>query len=261
MATLIHPDLWNSAHRPIYYRVPYTGYKFSDVQNASGDASLNVGAGTVALTTVGQRVYVTSGIYMGDWVVVSGSGNYLRISAPYLGPATVPNQAVRLAVTVNAALYAGYQSPHEGYADHPYRKLADISHPADFGGEAKIDVSGFIRGMFTDVRPPKLGADFTMSVPFILYLTGDPIHYQFRYAINGTLPHSTLAGFDADYAVLNAQTPIHFTNGVTYYSMIWPDTSIYGEHVVNVMGVDGTGLSSVSLGIGFDTIGGTFTVG
>jgi len=27
------------------------------------------------------------------------------------------------------------------------------------------------------------------------------------------------------------------------------------------MGVDGTGLSSVSLGIGFDTIGGTFTVG
>lgn len=262
MANLIHPDLWNSAYRPIFYRWPYPAYKFNDVQNAGGFASINVGTFVIGLTTVGQKAFITGGIYAGDCTVRGSSGNYLIVSKPYIGPSTTPPQAIRLAQTFTADFYVGYQSSHEGYSDHPYRRVAQIQHPAQNGGEAKVDVSGYIQAAFGEVKPPRIGADFTMSMPFRLIPTiGGPYAQFDRYAIRGTLPHSALSAFDSNYSALNAQTPIHFNNGVTIYSMIWPDTSIHGEHIVNVLGVSGTGGSTVSLGVGFDTISGTFTVG
>jgi len=254
---MTHPALWNSAHRPIYYVYPYPAYSYSNVFTASGYAAFDVGAPVVALSRIGQKVYIASGIYAGDWVILGFVGTTVVTNATYTA---TDSDLIYMAETVNGEIWAGYASTHEGYSTYPYRKLADIQHPEQIGGSAIIDVSGFVSAAMGEVATPHLGADFAMSIPFKLIVSGESQYI--RYAVRGSLPHTYLAAFNADYAILAGADPIHFENGAVVYSMIWPDTSVHGEHIFNILGVDGAaGVQSLDNGVQFDSLLGTFIAG
>jgi len=157
---------------------------------------------------------------------------------------------------VAVELFAGYDSSHEGSADHPYRRIAEILGVPGLEGFVLFDVSSYLKSLFKKVESPRLGRDFRMSVPFDLR-TVIGVPGTTRYVLNGTFEQATLQGFDVDFAILNARTPIHFKDGTTVYTMIWPDTSVFGEHLFNVLGTEGEGNIG---GVGFDEIGTTFTV-
>lgn len=253
---LIEPPLWNSAHRPIEYRYTFQSSTFNSQTASGSNTRFATTVAFIAGLTVGVRVYIPSGLYAGNWVVVETGANYFILNVGFVGSeaGTVTPMA-----NVAAQLWAGYQTAHEGYFINPHRKIADILAVPGLDGYVPINVGGFIKGLFKKVPTPNIGADFSMSVPFRLIISGGVIYPQTeRYAVNGTFEKEHLATFDAYFKILNARHPIHFSNGVCLYSMIWPDTSIHGEHIFNVAGMEGTGNYG---GLGFDALESTFTVG
>jgi hypothetical protein len=249
---LITPNTWNSVHKPIEYRVTFTSYFAISITNNGGYARFNVGSSIAALFTVGQRVYVPSGPYAGNWTVRDTAGT-VTISAPYSSSGTA---FITPLVNVSAQLWAGYQSTHEGYSDYPFRQIADIVAVPGLEGYVSIDVSGYLKSIFKKIEAPRIGADFRMSCPFRLVVSG--YSQSTFYALNGTFDQAVLQNYAAYYEILNARHPIHFANGTCIYSMLWPDTSIHGKHVFNIIGINGTGSPG---GLGFDAVGTTFTVG
>jgi hypothetical protein len=253
---MTHPALWNSAARPIYYEVAYPSYVFSNVFDAIGYAALEVGAPVVAILTVGMKVWIGSGAYAGDWIIIGIVGITIVINTDY--GATAAGD-VSVAEVVNGELWAGYQSTHAGYSVYPFRRIATIAHPPQLGGTARIDVSGYVSGALGEQVNPNIGADFGMSIPFRLIVTGES-QYD-RYAVRGSLPHTLLADFDADYAVLSQTDPVNFATSISMYSMIWPDTSVHGEHIVNVLSGVGIDITDPTAGqLAFDEVVGVFNV-
>ena len=256
---LIDPNLWNSIHRPVIYRYTFTSWAFAVVNDdGTGQAEVVVGLAWV-LFQAGSQVYIPSGIYAGNWVIESTDTNVIVLNRSYIG---TDSGTVRQITTMSAELWAGYQSTHEGYVDHPWRKIADFTGVPNMDGEIEMDVSGYLRSMFKEIQPPRMGHDFTMSVPFRLVaedpITGSPLPQTDRYGLNGTFDQVALQSYDDYHKVLNAREPIHFVDGVCVYSMIWQDTTQHGEHIFNVLGINGDGSPG---GLGFDAIGTTFTVG
>jgi len=249
---LITPNTWNSVHRPIEYRVTFNSIFVLSITDNGGYARLNVGVSYLTQFSVGQRVYIPSGTYAGNWTVREVSGT-VTISAPYSSSGTT---FVTPLSNVSAQLWAGYPSTHEGYSDYPFRQIADIVAVPGLEGFVSIDVSGYLKSIFKKIEAPRIGADFRMSCPFRLIVSGYP--QDTFYALNGTFDQSVLQNYASYYSILNARHPIHFANGTCIYSMLWPDTNIYGKHVFNIIGINGTGSPG---GLGFDSVGTTFTVG
>ena len=246
------PNKWNSVHRPIVYKFSNVSIFALSITDNGGFARFNVGASYISQFSVGQRVYIASGTYQGNWTVTDATGT-VTLNAPYSTSGT----AFLIPLTnITAQLWAGYQATHEGYADYPFKKIADIVAVPNLTGTTDIDVSGYLVSIFKKIEAPRIGADFRMSVPFRLVVSGYP--QTTYYALNGTFPQDQLQAFDSNFAILNARVPIHFNNGVCMYSMIWPDTATDGEHIFNIVGMHGTGSPG---GLGFDAIGTTFTVG
>ena len=242
-ATLGEPDLWNSAYRPILYEHRFAGYPFTAVGASGSNSQFTVSPGDTANFSVGQRVYIASGIYAGNHSVQAIGGNYIELNVTYISGTS--GDLVPL-FNVSGTLQVGYDEnnlildPHPGHDIYPLNETyAELTAIPGLDGRAFFDVSGFIQSVFKDVVAPTIGADFSMSVPFKLDVSG--FTTVWRYAINGTFPHSDLNDLDAIYRVLNARDPIHFENGTCIYSMIWQDTSINGEHIFNIVGTHGTG--------------------
>jgi hypothetical protein len=244
MPALTDPPTWNSAHRPIDYQYDFTSYAFSSVTDAGSD-TINVFVTNVpdlANFTVGQRVYIASGVYAGNWVVVSIGGTSVVLNAPYV---STDADSMTPVFNVEAELWAGYPAlnnelnVHPGYAIYPLKKIADIVAVPGLEDYATINVSGFIKGVFKKVTEPVIGADFSMSVPFKLVVSGETANTL--YAVNGTFTSADLLTYSDSFEILNARTPIHFENGVCIYSMIWIDYSVNGRHIFNIQGTHGTG--------------------
>jgi len=245
------PNLWNSVHRPIIYVINPT-FSFASVGQIGGQAALQISPATyISAMQVGSSVVITSGIYAGTHKVVSNTSNQLRINTDFIGSGSGAGYATRLGVN----LYAGYDAAHPGFADYPYGLVASITAIRGADGNCKVDVSGFLKSVFKEIKAPRIGRDFQMSIPFALFV-GLELHTT-RYALNGTFKQDDLAAYDATGKILNAREPIHFQNGKTIYSMIWQDTAEFGEHIVNIAATQGTGNVG---GIGFLEIGTTFTI-
>ena len=203
--------------------------------------------------TTGSNCIVTSGIYTGTHKILNVTVNGVTIDTPFVSGGSGGVVSTRIPVE----LYAGYDVSHPGYNDYPYQKIADITAIRGVSGNADIDVSGFLKGVLKEVKEPRIGSDFQMSIPFQLKYAG--VLTAFGYALNGTLKQTDLATFDGDFKILNAREPIHFVNGKTIYSMIWNDTAEFGEHIVNILAINGDP-STVVGGIGYWEIGSTFLV-
>jgi len=247
------PALWNSVHRPIVYTIA-PNYIFALVGSNGGNAKLAVSPSpNGANFIVGANAIVTSGIYAGTHKVLAVVGTEVTIDTPFISNSTGGVISTR----IPCEFYAGYQVGHVGYDDYPYQKIADITAIRGISGNADVDVSGFLKGVLKEVKAPRIGRDFQMSVPFNLTVAGETV--LTRYALNGTLKQTDLANFDGNFKILNAREPIHFVNGKTIYSMIWNETAEFGEHIVNILAVNGDPASVVG-GIGYWEIGSTFIV-
>ena len=249
--SLAQPALWNSAHRPIIYTIT-PNYLFTGVNNNSGNTNLFMTSTEVAANfIVGTNCIIPSGIYAGTHRVIDVSGIVVTIDTPH----TSPSAGEVISTRVPVELYAGYDSDHPGYADYPYAKIADITAIRGIDGLCPMDVSGYIKGVLKEVKSPRVGRDFQMSVPFKMRYTG--IWRTPLFALNGVFQQADLASYNANGKILNAREPIHFKNGKTIYSMIWNETTEFGEHIVNIVATNGTGNVG---GIGFWQIGSTFIV-
>ena len=249
--SLTLPALWNSVHRPIIYTVA-PNYLFVAAAPSGTNLQLIISPSTdVANFTIGSSVIIPSGIYAGTYKVLSKGGNDIVVDGTYTSGAGGTIISTRVAVE----LYAGYDASHPGFADYPYGKVADITAIRGKDGNCKVDVSGYLQGVLKEVKEPRIGRDFQMSIPFRLVNANES--HSLRYALNGTFKQSDLATYDADGKILNAREPIHFKNGRTIYSMIWNETTEFGEHIVNIVATNGTGNVG---GIGLWEIGSTFIV-
>jgi hypothetical protein len=245
------PNLWNSVHRPIIYTFA-PEYTFVAAGNYLGNLQLIISPlSNVDNFIVGTNAIIPSGIYAGTHKVLSISGNALLLDTTYTAGAG--GTVISTRVPVN--LYAGYDAAHPGFTDYPYGLVASITAIRGADGNCKVDVSGFLKSVFKEIKAPRIGRDFQMSIPFALFV-GLESHTT-RYALNGTFKQDDLAAYDAAGKILNAREPIHFQNGKTIYSMIWQDTAEFGEHIVNIAATPGTGNVG---GIGFLEIGTTFTI-
>ncbi|MGB1318571.1 MAG: hypothetical protein ACPG5W_10205 [Flavobacteriales bacterium] len=250
---LIHPPLWNSAHRPVVYRYDHQQHYFAAVGSNGGNAQVVLSLPSNASHyTVGGSCYIPSGVYAGSHIVLSKFGNSITINTPYVSGT---NGYIAATPNVTVQLYAGYQIGHYGYNDHPFRKIADIVGITNANGYIEFRVDGYLRSIFKEIQFPRIGADFRMSSPFRLIVSGEQ---QFdRYVENGVLTALQLSSFDSNHKILNETEPVHFNNGKVVYSMIWPDTAEHGEHIFNIAGVQGSGTLD---GIGYWAIGSTFQV-
>ena len=253
MSLITVPSTWNSAHRPIVY-VLKPAYYFNSAGSDSGNLELKISpASNLANFIVGSSVIINSpSFYAGTYKILSITGTGIVLNVAYVG-----NDSGGVASTrVPVALWAGYDAAHVGYSDYPYQKIADLTAIRNAStGFCNIDVSGYIKSVLKEVKTPRIGKDFQMSVPFNIVIAGELATTY--YALNGTLTQNDLSVYDAAGKILNAREPIHFKNGKTIYSMIWPDTAEFGEHIVNIVATQGTG--SVG-GVGFDQIGTTFII-
>lgn len=250
---LTNPALWNSVHRPINYTIA-PNYIFALVGSDGGNAKLAISPLPNAENFIaGTNCIVTSGIYAGTHKILTATSTEVTIDTPFISNSSGGITSTR----IPCELYAGYDVTHQGYADYPYQKIADITAIRGIDGNAQVDVSGFLQGVLKEVKEPRIGRDFQMSIPFNLTVAGETV--VTRYALNGTLKQTDLATFDGDFKILNAREPIHFVNGKTIYSMIWSDTAEFGEHIVNILAVNGDP-STVVGGIGYWEIGSTFIV-
>jgi len=249
--SLAQPALWNSAHRPIIYTIT-PNYLFSLVTASGGKARLTIIPSLdVANFIIGSSVIIESGVYAGTHKVLAITSVTITIDTPYISDTS----GVVISTRVPVELYAGYDSDHPGYADYPYAKIADITAIRGIDGLCRMDVSGYIKGVLKEVKSPRVGRDFQMSVPFKMRYTG--IWRTPLFALNGVFQQADLAAYNANGKILNAREPIHFKNGKTIYSMIWNETTEFGEHIVNIVATNGTGNVG---GIGFWQIGSTFIV-
>jgi len=251
--SIVEPALWNSAHRPINYTIA-PNYLFAFVNSDSGNARLVISPlSNYNNFTTGSSCIVTSGAYAGTHKILNVTVNGVTIDTPFVSGGSGSVISTRIPLQ----LYIGYDVGHQGYADYPSRLAANITAIRGVNGNAEVDVSGFIKSVLKEVKEPRIGRDFQMSVPFKIVYSG--IFRSPRYALNGTLKQTDLANFDGDFKILNAREPIHFVNGKTIYSMIWNDTAEFGEHIVNILAVNGDP-STVVGGIGYWEIGSTFIV-
>jgi len=246
--SLAQPALWNSAHRPIIYTIT-PNYLFTIVGNNGGNGAF-VTADAVGFV-VGSSVIIETGTYAGTHTVLSVASGNIILNTPYISN----DSGILVATRVAVELYAGYDSDHPGYTDYPYAKIADITAIRGIDGLCHVDVSGYIKGVLKEVKKPRFGRDFQMSVPFKMRYSG--IWRTPLFALNGVFQQSDLASYNANGKILNAREPIHFKNGKTIYSMIWNETTEFGEHIVNIVATNGTGNVG---GIGFWEIGSTFIV-
>ena len=249
--SLAQPALWNSVHRPIIYTIT-PNYLFVAAAPSGTNLQLVISPATnVANFTIGSSVIIPSGIYAGTYKVLSKGANDIVVDGTYTSGAG----GTIISTRVPVELYAGYDSDHPGYADYPYAKIADITAIRGIDGLCRMDVSGYIKGVLKEVKSPRVGRDFQMSVPFKMRYTG--IWRTPLFALNGVFQQADLAAYNANGKILNAREPIHFKNGKTIYSMIWNETTEFGEHIVNIVATNGTGNVG---GIGFWQIGSTFIV-
>ena len=254
---LQEPQVWNSVHRPINYRWTFPSYSFSSVIKVGGDTRFVMPPAYTANYTVGQRVHIDTGnpiLYNSVYTVLSIGADYVVLNATYVSTAS-GNATPLSAKTVY--LYAGHtDTTHPDYANNPSRLIATIEAPTGINNYIDINVSGYLKGLFKKVTKPVIGPDWSMSTPF--HVIGDSTTYSTRYAVNGTFEHQVLNNYNADYAILNARTPIHFKDGQCIYSMIRPEYDPRGAHILNVVGMNGAANFG---GLGFDAIGITFTIG
>jgi len=249
--SIVNPALWNSAHRPIIYTIT-PDYIFVAAANSGGNLQLVISPSTdVANFTVGSSAIISTGIYIGTYKVLSKGSNDIVVDGTY----TSGSSGSIISTRVPLELYAGYESPHVGHSDYPFEKVADITAIRGVDGTCKVDVSGFIKAVLKEVKSPRIGRDFQMSVPFKIKYAG--VWRAPRYALNGVFKQADLATYDANGKILNAREPIHFKDGKTIYSMIWNETTEFGEHIVNIVAVNGTGNVG---GVGYWEIGSTFII-
>jgi hypothetical protein len=249
--SIVTPALWNSAHRPIIYTIA-PNYLFAFVNSDSGNARLVISPlPNYNNFIVGTSCIVTSGIYTGTHKILNVTVNGVTIDTPFISGGAGSVVSTRVPVE----LYAGYDVSHPGYSDYPYGLVATITAIRGVDGNCTIDVSGFLKGVLKEVKSPRFGRDFQMSIPFKLKYAG--VLTDAAYALNGTFKQADLATYDSNGKILNAREPIHFKDGKTIYSMIWNETTEFGEHIVNIVATQGTGNVG---GIGFWEIGSTFIV-
>ena len=237
MATLTIPNLWNSSHRPIIYTLDPV-FTFTAATSFSGNLEIIISpSADLASFIIGTDAVIPSGIYAGTYKILSKGGNSLRLDSVYTSGASGSVYSTRVPIVISA----GYPPGHPGESDYPYGVVAKITGVRGVDGLITFDVSGFLKGILKEVKAPRIGRDFQMSIPFDVFVNG--IIKTTRYALNGTLEQSDLATYDAAGKILNAREPIHFQNGRTIYSMIWQDTAEFGEHIVNIVATQGTGLA------------------
>jgi len=252
MAFLQPTEKWQAVHQPVIYRYTFATVSFTNVSDVYGDAGLLMP--NTSAFTVGQRVYIPTGIYQGNWTVTTiFTNNSIVVTAPYVSGTT---GNVTPLSNVSASVWAGYQVGHDGYSIYPYRKIAEFIGVAGINGEVTMDISGYLKSLFKNIGPPQLGVDLTMSFPFDVEVSGEP--RLTRYAINATIPSADLQSYTivTNPVALQIGIPPHFTDGRVMYSYI-NDTVALSQHVVNVMGASGSALIG---GIGWDAVGSTFTI-
>ncbi len=238
MATLTVPNLWNSSHRPIIYTLDPV-FTFGSAGSVGGNLELKISPSSdLASFVVGSSVIVNlPSFYAGTYTITSITATGIVLNTAYVGNDSGTVYSTRVPIEINA----GYEPGHPGESDYPYGVIANITGVRGVDGLITFDVSGFLKGILKEVKTPRIGRDFQMSIPFNVAVIG--IIKTTRYALNGTLEQSDLATYDAAGKILNAREPIHFQNGRTIYSMIWQDTAEFGEHIVNIVATQGTGLA------------------
>jgi len=237
MTITTSPSTWSSIHRPIVYEIDPV-YTFTAATSFSGNLEIIISPSVdLAAFIIGTNAVIPSGIYAGTYKILSKGGNSLRLDTSYTSGASGSVYSTRLPCQV----YAGYDAAHPGYADYPYGLVANITGIGGADGVVKIDISGFLKSVIKEVKAPRIGRDFQMSIPYKMVIGHDSD--SIKYALNGTLEQSDLDSNFPPGTILNAREPIHFQNGRTIYSMIWRDTAEFGEHIVNIVATQGTGLA------------------
>ena len=253
MAFIQPSEKWQAVHQPVVYRKTFTSYAFQSVIDVGGKARLLMTSGAGNFS-VDQRCYIATGVYAGNWSVSGVYANGLLLTADFIS-ADADN--ITPLSNIDATVWAGYQVGHDGHDIYPYRKIAEFVGVAGINGEVTMDISGYLKSLFKNLGPPRLGVDLTMSFPFDVEVGAEP--RLTRYALNATIPSADLQPYTivANPVALQIGIPPHFTDGRVMYSYI-NDTVALSQHVVNVMGASGSALIG---GIGWDAVGSTFTIG
>jgi len=238
MTITTSPLTWSSIHRPIVYEIDPV-YSFSSAASVDGNLELKISpVANIAGFVAGSSVIVNlPSFYAGTYTITSITATGIVLNTAYVGSDSGTVYSTRLPCQV----YAGYDAAHPGYADYPYGLVANITGIRGADGVVKIDISGFLKSVLKEVKAPRIGRDFQMSIPYKMVIGFDSD--SIKYALNGTLEQSDLDSNFPPGTILNAREPIHFQNGRTIYSMIWRDTAEFGDHIVNIVATQGTGLA------------------
>lgn len=214
--TTTTPSEWNSVHQPINFTYNFESISLIEVQDDGGFFRFKVGLYNYTAPVAGDRVWITDGSISGYHtvtnVVTDATNTYITTSTPYT-TFTIPFgviPGVRAIVPVPLfTLYKGYQVGTGYETQLPFEEVVSFTPVPSIYGDLRIDVSGFLKSIFSITTPVSNGIDFGLFNRFKLRYAGQPL-----YSIGG--------GVDPDpyYQVLNSAIPtdelmsVYFGTGV-----------------------------------------------
>ena len=188
------PYQWSSAHRPIEFTFTYESKTISSVTNDGGYAKINLILPYTTITpVVGERLIIagtTSGAYDGTWKILTvNSTTSFTVDKAY-STASLVGSAKHIYLP-EVILYAGYDTG-EGYDDElPLQTVATFTPKNSPDNNVQIDVSGFLKTIFTVTAPVVAGAiDFTVWNKFKLYFQG--AYSDNYYVLNSAIDSDVL---------------------------------------------------------------------
>ena len=213
------PASWNAAHTPIIYEgVPY-GTSLTTVADNAGFAQFTINVPFVLTLSVGQFVYVATGVYTGWHTIKSIQSTTLFTTETTYTSTISVNAGITYYPILEFQLYTGYKTLEEYPTELPYTLTATFKvEPNVKTFSYKWDISGYLQSIFTIV-PPTSGIDFNLFNRFRLVFDGNELeNYQ---VANAAIDNPD---FDTIYAntgqPLNSQETIYFNCGETINSII-----------------------------------------
>lgn len=192
------PQPWNSAYKPIVYEFTHEEVTLSSISNNGGYVQVNLASAFTEATPVfGSQLLLDITVFSGGSLsgvytvseVVSSTSFVTTALWPGSGFGTV--QHVRLPTIY---LYAGYNTGEGWEAELPLTLVATITPRNSPTNTVRLDVSGFLQGIFTMAEEPELGAptaiDFNLFNRFRLYYDG--AYRDYYQVLNSTIDTADL---------------------------------------------------------------------
>lgn len=225
------PSAWNSVHQPIPFVLDFEKKNLTQVNDVSGKAQFVVSLYDFELPTVGDRIYVESGIYEGFHTIslTSLSVGVININTTTDYIADSSGMNVRAIIPIpEFSLYKGYDTGEEYDTELPYELVATFTPVVSPTADIRFDVSGFLKSIFT-IEAPTIGIDFSLFNRFRIRFSGNLIAPGGAFyllptwqVLNSAIPTAELMStyFGTGVYLSSSTTQIIFGCGKTILSLL-----------------------------------------